>query len=655
MSEDAVSVSGLRPARRRFGQWKHDSQHWISCRIHAHWKCVLIHEYHPFESLIDFFNYFFFCLFSEYSLSNVIVAYQLVPASIRRLNSSYISTRIVAGADLPREYPASSVRIDRYLKVDLDPGASIIWDGVSGLVLEFCSCGLTWTNQGGTYLKSTQDTRSLYDYSDSWPSLQLTWPFISDSKNPSVSSVLDIKLIAGCSSNDACANGGTCDLATLKCLCQAGFFGPFCARKCDGAKQCFGNGVCSPVDGSCVCLPGFSGPSCTAVMIDPFNVARSALFGGKEPWPGEDFNTTIPFQNPGVYDSEQIPDSDKVDPFRIGGPDSLSSTESRKLQSVWTASELINSNLTAGSIISCIGLQMAMMPTDVIPNFKLSFTWLHTASALQTRILNDSEVTTVVGPMALRTDDIEYIRSAERMLLFRILPMTFDGSSHLLTQISAGGGGFTLLQNATGALFAYLQPSTQLPQGRTLSASSTSQQLLMINGTVLTLNSDNQSHSVLAFSHAPAIRLGRFISPIPQLFQVSPPHGSVNGGTRVFINGSNLGINGVDLTVDDVLVSISNTGIWRKLCSQLDWIDSQSLSCITADVDTSDPNLPAGWMSTSNPIVVRTASSGSFLSNSLLYHFNPSPVITAITDLLENIQLSGPADGGYPLLIQGQV
>jgi hypothetical protein len=64
-----------------------------------------------------------------------------------------------------------------------------------------------------------------------------------------------------------CANGGSCNQRSGKCMCRYGFSGADCGTACPKDETtgavCSGRGRCQ-ADGACSCLFGFSGAACTA-------------------------------------------------------------------------------------------------------------------------------------------------------------------------------------------------------------------------------------------------------------------------------------------------------------------------------------------------------------------------------------------------------
>jgi hypothetical protein len=95
----------------------------------------------------------------------------------------------------------------------------------------------------------TGGSRTIFDARDAW---QAAWPFVTATANAPMSSVMDIKLVAGCQNVAACGIGGaSCNATTNKCQCRAGYYGAFCQTYCEAATTCAGRGVCANATGAC--------------------------------------------------------------------------------------------------------------------------------------------------------------------------------------------------------------------------------------------------------------------------------------------------------------------------------------------------------------------------------------------------------------------
>jgi hypothetical protein len=280
-------------------------------------------------------------------------------------------------------------------------------------------------------------------------------------------------------------------------------------------------------------------------------------------------------------------------------------------------------------------------------------------------MLDSSQLTTLIGPITLRPNDPEYFRTSDSMLMFRLTnPLRWDGSSHFLLEISTGGAGFSVSTNTMGSMMAYLQTNAQLPTGRTLTTSSVSK-MAFDGSSVVDMRSYPAALSTLSpadvsvqsHPYAPAIIFALFSTAVPTISSISPASGSIRGGTVITIFGTNLGNQAVDLLAGGgALISVdASTAMWRPLCSVMQWLSSSQVTCVVASVSINDPTLPSSWLASPQNITIRTASSGRFLSNFVLFQYSKSPVIATLTDVNGNPISSGVVNGGTSIRINGEV
>jgi hypothetical protein len=226
-----------------------------------------------------------------------------------------------------------------------------------------------------------------------------------------------------------------------------------------------------------------------------------------------------------------------------------------------------------------------------------------------------------------------------------------------------GGEGNIIGTNTSGLLSVYLQTNQQIPNDRTLFASSISKYVLLSSTQFLNFDSTasltsslpNSNFSITALPFAPAFTFARYMSPVPIISSISPTSGPVRGGTFVTISGANLGVNPADAVNGQPLINLGPVSAWRPWCSSIEWKSSSKIVCITAPITIGDLSIPSGWVNQLQNVVIRTASSGMFLSNAVQFRYNQVPQIVSLTDGVGNALVAGSVNGGSSVHIKGVV